>query len=157
LALIGLGSGALGLSTRFGVAHRNGRVDSRIAPFDPRRAYPMARPSSCPLPLSALVCVLAAVGLLALCQRSKALISSSSLTRRAHSRSVRMKSLLLFGGAIVDRWEEGLAGCGKTFRKPVIPSAGRNLALKIKALQDFSSPAVPRNDSLDEFFRSLLD
>jgi hypothetical protein len=36
LALIGLGLGALGLSTRFGVAHRNGRVDSRIAPFDPR-------------------------------------------------------------------------------------------------------------------------
>src|SRR5487761_706523 len=52
--------------------------------------------------------------------------------------------------------EIGLAGCGKTLQNPVIPAPNkvrrRNLALKINALRDSSSPAAPRNDSLEEFF-----
>jgi len=51
---------------------------------------------------------------------------------------------------------KGLAGCGKTLSIIVIPSGARNLALKTTDLRDSSSPAAPRNDRPNGFFRSLL-
>jgi len=38
----------------------------------------------------------------------------------------------------------------------VIPSEARNLALKSRAVRDSSSPAAPRNDSVEGFFSILL-
>jgi SAM-dependent methyltransferase len=44
------------------------------------------------------------------------------------------------------RPQSRLAGCGKTARKAVIPSEARNLALRMKEMRDFSSPAAPPFD-----------
>ena len=48
-----------------------------------------------------------------------------------------------------------LAGCGKMLWNLSFRAPARNLALKLKAIPDCSSPSVPRNDRLDAFFRKL--
>jgi hypothetical protein len=57
-------------------------------------------------------------------------------------------------------FEHSLARASHGAEKPfqaVIPSGARNLALSVfKTMRDSSSPAAPRNDTPNEFFRSLL-
>jgi hypothetical protein len=50
---------------------------------------------------------------------------------------------------------DSIRGWLKNLPKLVIPSATRNIALKIKDLKDAPAPKIPRNDSFPRFLNKL--